>query len=260
MLVLINESYFAERILEPLLRDHHDKIAAVIVSTRLRGSASRSAAIARKVSKKYLLYRLSVEFITRLRRWTAPREALNRARKLGVPIVGTPNVNSDPRVQEHLPAALGVMINFDQVLSPALLAQFTGGVLNLHSSRLPQGRGISPALWAFARGDTEIWASIYRVDNGLDTGPLYEQFAITVPAGATAFEVYERICREGGERLSEVVTQMYRGDLGNPVPQDEPSKPEMNSWPDRRFDALLKRSGRKLLAFRDLLNSIFRRE
>lgn len=47
--------------------------------------------------------------------------------------------------------------------------------LNVHSSLLPQYRGVHPVSWALIRGEKETGVTIHHVDNGIDTGPIVLQ-------------------------------------------------------------------------------------
>jgi methionyl-tRNA formyltransferase len=145
---------------------------------------------------------------------------------------------------------VGVALNFDQILSAEVLNAFASGVINCHASRLPRDRGISPALWAFARGDPSIWVSIYRMDSGLDTGPLLEQFEVELTADDTAFSAYKRVCERGGEKLAEAVDACLHG-RAKTTPQ-EGMRSRALSWPDHEFDAALRTSKRRLLRPRDI--------
>lgn len=46
------------------------------------------------------------------------------------------------------------------------------GTLNLHLGRVPQFRGAPPGFWELYEGATEIGATVHRVNDGLDTGPV----------------------------------------------------------------------------------------
>ncbi len=47
------------------------------------------------------------------------------------------------------------------------------GCINLHASLLPRWRGAAPIERALLAGDTETGISIFQMEEGLDTGPVY---------------------------------------------------------------------------------------
>ena len=128
---------------------------------------------------------------------------------------------------------MALTFNFDQILTDSLLKRFPLGVINVHGSGLPADKGISPVLWAFARGDDTIRISIYEMDAGIDSGPILEQFSIPVLESDSGFSLYSRVCEEAGERLVDVVEQVSRGTL-SATPQPDGSASRYWSWAQRR--------------------------
>jgi methionyl-tRNA formyltransferase len=181
---------------------------------------------------------------------------INLAKKADIPIFFVSDINSDTTLKSLLPADLALAINFDQILHQPFLSKFRGGILNLHASCLPRDKGISPVLWAFARGDKEIWATIYKMDGGLDSGPIFEQFSLPVVEDETVFSVYEGVCVEGGKRLSRTVELFFSDKLRDPIDQEPPGSAIALSWPDANFDKMLKKNQRKLFRLTDIFRAL----
>lgn len=239
-----------------MIQGYGERIKAVVISAKIRGRFAASLGIMRKCSRRYTAYRVIVDMVTRLNALRGRGSVLSLAKQAGIPFLHVADVNRDDRLQQLLPADLGLAINFDQIVKKGLLAAFRNGVFNLHASRLPRDRGISPALWAFARGDEEIWATIYKMDEGLDTGTVIEQFARAVQMNDTAFSLYERLCCEGGKRLCQIIGAHYSGKLAHPTPQHVAEAQAPFSWPDLRFDAMLKASKRRLFDLHDIARAL----
>ncbi len=68
---------------------------------------------------------------------------------------------------------VGVVAAYGKILPKEVLEVPPWGFLNLHPSLLPKYRGPAPVAWALIRGEKETGVSIMRLDEGLDTGPLY---------------------------------------------------------------------------------------
>lgn len=47
--------------------------------------------------------------------------------------------------------------------------------LNLHSAPLPRYRGLMPSFWVMCKGEKETAVSVFLVDSGIDSGPIYVQ-------------------------------------------------------------------------------------
>lgn len=118
----------------------------------------------------------------------APSPVKRAAEELGLP-VRTPSRAAEV-VSEiaALGADLGVVVAFGQLLPAALLESCRLGFVNLHFSLLPRWRGAAPVERAVLAGDAETGACVMALDEGLDTGPVYDCVRTPIgpdePAGA----------------------------------------------------------------------------
>jgi methionyl-tRNA formyltransferase len=78
-------------------------------------------------------------------------------------------------------ADLGVVVAYGRLVRPHVLARLD--LVNLHFSLLPRWRGAAPVERAILAGDDETGVCLMRLEEGLDTGPVYacERLAITRP-------------------------------------------------------------------------------
>jgi methionyl-tRNA formyltransferase len=117
-----------------------------------------------------------------------PTPVGERASSLGVPIL-TPSRPRDPAFVAQLAAlhpALGILADYGKLLPPAILEIPARGILNLHPSLLPRHRGATPVPAAIIEGDAETGVTLFRMDAGMDTGPIVASEKIDVPGGADA--------------------------------------------------------------------------
>lgn len=68
-----------------------------------------------------------------------------------------------------------VTIAFGILLPLEVLDIPTHGFINLHFSMLPEWRGAAPVQRAIENGDEFLGISVFRLDPGMDTGPVYNQ-------------------------------------------------------------------------------------
>ncbi len=115
---------------------------------------------------------------------------------------------------------LGVVVAYGALLSQQVLDVPDEGWLNVHFSALPHLRGAAPVQRAIMRGDTEIGVSIFRLDAGLDTGPLLLTSDFPLPAGVTSGQMLQQLSAEGAGLLVEAVNLVAAGQAQY-VPQDE---------------------------------------
>ncbi len=94
------------------------------------------------------------------------------------------------------------------------------GCLNVHPSLLPANRGPAPLFWTFREGSVTTGVTVHMMDEGLDTGPIVMQQALTVPDGIGYTDLEQRCAVLGGALLAESVWQLYTG-CAVMTPQDE---------------------------------------
>jgi methionyl-tRNA formyltransferase len=92
------------------------------------------------------------------------------------------------------------------------------GILNVHPSLLPTGRGPEPVFWTLRRGEPATGVTVHRMDAGFDTGPIVAQAEMPVPVGITAPELEQDLMTVGGSLLVEALPALAAGTL-QPRPQ-----------------------------------------
>ena len=112
---------------------------------------------------------------------------------------------------------LGVVVAFGQILPPALLDAVPHGFVNVHFSLLPRWRGAAPVERAMLAGDAETGVCIMRLEEGLDTGPVYARTETPIAPGETAGELHHRLVALGTELLVETLPLVPQV---TPFPQD----------------------------------------
>jgi methionyl-tRNA formyltransferase len=144
------------------------------------------------------------------------------ARSLAVPLVEVESVRSE-RGREALertgPDVLAV-VAYGEILSPDVLDAAPLGAVNVHFSLLPALRGASPVQHALLRGLAETGVTTMRLDEGLDTGPVFRQVRETIHPFDDAGSLGERLAELGGRLLVSTLDGIANGSL-EPIPQDE---------------------------------------
>ena len=80
----------------------------------------------------------------------------------------------------HLDPDLIVLAGFMKVLPKSFIAKFSPRIINIHPSLLPNFPGAHAVRDALASGARETGATVHIVDEGVDTGPILAQEAVTV--------------------------------------------------------------------------------
>jgi methionyl-tRNA formyltransferase len=129
------------------------------------------------------------------------------AERLGLE-VRTPPTLRDGEVQAQfaeLGTDLAVVGAYGLLLPRPILDAPHLGCVNLHASLLPRWRGAAPIERAILAGDTETGVSIFRMEEGLDTGPVYARRSVPIEPAATAQELHERLAALAAEMLPFVL-------------------------------------------------------
>jgi methionyl-tRNA formyltransferase len=133
-----------------------------------------------------------------------------RALERGIPILQPARLR-DPEWPARLAALrpeVAVVVAFGQILPPAVLEVPPRGSINVHASLLPRYRGAAPIAWAIIRGETRTGITTFRMDAGMDTGPLLLQRATSIGPDETAGELALRLAPLGAEVLLETLARL----------------------------------------------------
>jgi methionyl-tRNA formyltransferase len=110
-----------------------------------------------------------------------------------------------------------ITIGYGRILKPETLFIPTHGGINLHFSLLPKWRGAAPVQRAIQAGDDQTGVTVFQMDAGMDTGPIWVQHSYEIPPGCTSPELFAALAKLGVEALEESLLKIEAGD--KPVAQ-----------------------------------------
>ena len=155
----------------------------------------------------------------------APSPVKVAALDLGLPVTD--------RIDEVINAGaeLGVVVAYGRLIRPHVLEALP--MVNLHFSLLPRWRGAAPVERAILAGDAVTGVCLMALDEGLDTGPVYECAEVAVGPEETAAELRDRLCGIGTEMLVRLLAE----GLPEPVAQEgEPTYADKIEPADHHLD------------------------
>lgn len=103
---------------------------------------------------------------------------------------------------------LVVLAGFMKLVGPAFLERFGGRLINSHPALLPSFPGMHGARDALEYGVRVTGATVFLVDDGVDSGAILAQTAVAVADDDTEESLHERIKVSERKLLVEVVTRM----------------------------------------------------
>ncbi|HVH95434.1 MAG TPA: phosphoribosylglycinamide formyltransferase, partial [Bacillus sp. (in: firmicutes)] len=78
-----------------------------------------------------------------------------------------------------------VLAGYMRLIGQTLLTAFQGKIVNIHPSLLPSFQGKDAIGQAFAANASTTGVTVHFVDEGMDTGPIIDQQAVTIDDGET---------------------------------------------------------------------------
>ena len=116
---------------------------------------------------------------------------------------------------------LVIAIAYGRILTERVLSIPKFGFINLHFSLLPAYRGAAPVQRAIQNGEVTTGISIFRIDAGLDTGPVYLQEKYEISPSATSSDVLRDLSEIGAQAFPRVLQDIEKGI--QPLPQGSKS-------------------------------------
>ncbi len=106
---------------------------------------------------------------------------------------------------------LVLTIGYGVLLPESILSLPKRGFLNLHFSLLPAYRGAAPAQRALHRGETVTGVSVFQLDKGMDTGPIFAQESIDIDPSWRSLELLGHLANLGPEVVKRSFEMIQSG-------------------------------------------------
>ncbi|MGV9212692.1 methionyl-tRNA formyltransferase [Micromonospora sp. RB23] len=113
------------------------------------------------------------------------------------------------------------VVAYGALVPPSALEIPRHGWINLHFSLLPAWRGAAPVQHAVLHGDELTGASVFQLEQGLDTGPVYGTLTDEIRPADTSGDLLERLADSGAGLLVAVLDAIADGTArAEPQPAD----------------------------------------
>ena len=143
-----------------------------------------------------------------------------------------------------------VVVAFGQIIPGRVLGSAKWGGINVHASLLPRYRGSAPIQWAIINNEKKTGLTIMRMDEGLDTGPMFVQQEVDVLEGETAGQLHDRLSSLAPGLLIKTLQGLAQGTIeekkqdGSLATYAPKLKKEQGlirwSWPSERLCGLIR--------------------
>ena len=153
------------------------------------------------------------------------------AGKYSIPLLKTNHVNDDEVKKAIKESDIDCLfiIGWSQIADNELINLPKKGVFGIHPTLLPEGRGRAAIPWAIIKGLKQTGVTLFKLDEGVDTGPVVGQIAIPIEKQETATTLYEKVNKAHEELIADVYRKMKAGTIS----LVEQNHSQATEWPGR---------------------------
>ena len=108
-------------------------------------------------------------------------------------------------------ADLAITIAYGHLIPEQMLQKNKYGWLNVHFSLLPKWRGAAPVQHSILNGEKSTGISIFKLDKGMDSGPIYLTQSVDISDSDSTESLLERMSVIGAKLTLEVLALVERG-------------------------------------------------
>lgn len=166
--------------------------------------------------------------------YTQPAKKSSRGQKLKIsPVqifaeelklkIRTPRTLNDNKEYEYFKSIkpyIVIVVAYGQIIPTRYLTLSEKGFINIHASILPKWRGAAPIQRSIMNQDKETGISFMKIEEGLDTGPFFNQIKVSINENTNFQELNDILAKLGAENILECVKQIEQ-DKANFTKQDE---------------------------------------
>lgn len=135
------------------------------------------------------------------------------ALKYNLNIFQPKNKNELDYIISEIKPDYALVVAYGMIIKSETLKKSKIGFFNLHFSLLPSYRGADPIRWAIINGERETGITVFKIDDGIDTGPILLQEKTHIADNEKSFELLSRLSQMGMELLLQSIELIEKGDF-----------------------------------------------
>lgn len=122
------------------------------------------------------------------------------------------------------------IIGWSQIAGPEVLAAPKRGCLGMHPTLLPRGRGRAAIPWAILKGLDETGVTMFKLDEGVDTGFIVAQEVLPLAPDETATTLYQRVAKAH----QTLIARTWPDLVADMIVLREQDESQATIWPGRK--------------------------
>jgi len=151
--------------------------------------------------------------------------------KNNVPLLKSTHINNSDCIEAIREYELDwlFIIGWSQIANSEVLAAPKKGVLGIHPTLLPIGRGRAAIPWAILKGLDQTGVTLFKLDEGVDTGEIVDQLVIPLSNEMTASTLYELVNKAHINLIEKVFPLLQKNEVNLTIQNNSLA----TEWPGR---------------------------
>lgn len=138
-----------------------------------------------------------------------------------VPISSSVDLEEISKELKQLKPVVGVLVAYGLIIPKSIIDIFPHGIINIHPSLLPIGRGPAPIEETILNGSKQTGVTIMRLSDEMDKGPVIAQESISLSRKETKQELADTLLDLGNKLLINCLDDIFSSNTIKLVPQTE---------------------------------------
>jgi len=140
-----------------------------------------------------------------------PNELASWGASIGINVLKPDSQDDLNDLVRTLNPEIVITIAYGKIIPEDLLNLPKHGWINVHFSSLPRWRGAAPVQWAILSADKESGVTIFKLDNGMDTGPVYLSKVVSIEPDETTELLLTRLSEIGADLAIQSLALIENG-------------------------------------------------
>lgn len=122
------------------------------------------------------------------------------------------------------------IIGWSQIAKKEVLETPTNGCIGMHPTLLPVGRGRAAIPWAIIKGLDKTGVTMFKLDDGVDTGDIIAQGVIDIKKDSTAKDLYKKV----DDMHVEIISKYWQDIVNDKILLMKQDESKATEWPARK--------------------------
>lgn len=148
-------------------------------------------------------------------------EIQKAAEEFNIPVLLPNKLISIKEQLASFDAPVGILVAYGKIIPKEIISLFPKGIVNIHPSLLPEGRGPTPIESVILGRSKRTGVSIMKLVEKMDSGPVYAQEEIVLSGTESKQQLADRLLEEGGNLLIKHLPDILEGNILPTEQQDD---------------------------------------